>query len=505
MEIFTINSVFTRVSCERSQLWKAGRLEVCGCQGQRELSDARPQQTPSVYAEEVVTAGQRNMSADSFQDDFTCSVCFKHFIDPVTLGCGHSFCMPCLCIGWEEAQDPPRCPVCRATSHPVNLKTNIILKTRVFLARRTSPCELPSSAKQTCEIHMSTKSFFCEVTKDALCLPCCQSKAHVTHGHCSIEWMAEEYRQKLLKQMRSVWEKTQENKRNLNRETSKVRMWEGYVTLWRKMIFAEYWKMCPLGDHEETRYLERIEEESKEIFQQLKESQHNMDVKGQLLRGIYEELKELCRRPDMDLLQGFETVLEKSESAQLHMPQPLVPEFGSCPRPGLINWLDQFQVYVALDNETVTCQVPLFEDLRRLLSDRPDVANNPTRSKYFLAWGAESFTSGQHYWEVDVADCANWAIGFCNDSWTRKNDMVVDSEGIFLLFCIKENNQCHLFTSSPLLPQYVKRPLGHVGVFLDYEGGVVSFVNVARSSLICSFLSCSFSSPLKPFLCSGHP
>ncbi|KAB1272180.1 Tripartite motif-containing protein 51 [Camelus dromedarius] len=158
---------------------------------------------------------------------------------------------------------------------------------------------------------MSTKSFFCEVTKDALCLPCCQSKAHVTHGHCSIEWMAEEYRQKLLKQMRSVWEKTQENKRNLNRETSKVRMWEGYVTLWRKMIFAEYWKMCPLGDHEETRYLERIEEESKEIFQQLKESQHNMDVKGQLLRGIYEELKELCRRPDMDLLQGFETVLEK--------------------------------------------------------------------------------------------------------------------------------------------------------------------------------------------------
>nr|XP_031537315.1 tripartite motif-containing protein 77-like [Vicugna pacos] len=329
------------------------------------------------------------MSADSFQDDFTCSICFKHFIDPVTLGCGHSFCMPCLCICWEEAQDPPRCPVCRATSHPVNLKTNIILKTRVFLARRTRPYELPSSAEQTCEIHMSTKSFFCEVTKDALCFPCCQSKAHVTHGHCSIEWMAEEYRQKLLKQMRSVWEKTQENKRNLNRETSKVRMWE--------------------------------------------------------------------------------------------------------------------TMYVALDNETVTCQVPLFEDLRRLLSDRPDVANNPTRSKYFLAWGAESFTSGQHYWEVDVADCANWAIGFCNDSWTRKNDMVVDSEGIFLLFCIKENNQCHLFTSSPLLPQYAKRPLGHVGVFLDYEGGVVSFVNVARRSLICSFLSCSFSSPLKPFLCSGHP
>lgn len=83
-----------------------------------------------------------------------------------------------------------------------------------------------------------------------------------------------------------------------------------------------------------------------------------------------------------------------------------------------------------------------------------------------------------------------------------RNDMVLDLEGIFLLFCIKEDNQCSLFTSSPLLPQYVERPLGHVEVFLDYECGVVTFVHVANSALICSFLSCSFSCPLQPFLCS---
>nr|XP_031526841.1 LOW QUALITY PROTEIN: tripartite motif-containing protein 51-like [Vicugna pacos] len=212
--------------------------------------------------------------------------------------------------------------------------------------------------------------------------------------------------------------------------------------------------MCPLVDHEETRYLERIKRKSKEIFQQLKESQYNMDVKGKLSRGIYEELKEWCHKPDKDLLQHFETMLK---------------------------------------------------NLRCLLSGpgHTDAANNSKRSKYFLAWVAEAFTSGQHFWEV--AGCDNWASGFPNDSWTRKNDVVVDLKGIFLLFCIKENNQCCLFTCSPLLPQYVKRPLSHVGVFLGHEGGVVSFVRVARSSLICNFLSCSFSSPLKPFLCSGRP
>ncbi|XP_057605423.1 tripartite motif-containing protein 43-like [Hippopotamus amphibius kiboko] len=447
------------------------------------------------------------MGSNSFRKEFTCSLCVKYFIDPVTLGCQHSFCMPCLCLCWEEGQRPPRCPVCGEISHHATLKTNIVLKTRVFLARRTGPYDLPSSAEEICEIHMKTKTFFCEVTKDVLCLPCCKSEEHVAHMHCSIEWTAEEYRQKLLKQMRSVWQKIQENKRNLNQEISKLRTWEDHVTLCRKMVRAECWKLCRLVYSEEKRYLRKLEEESDEIFQQLKESQCNIYLKGKLLRKIYAELKELCRKPDMELLQHYDIMLKRSESVQLHTPQPVVPQLSLWPIPGLIDWLDQFQVYIALDNEVVTCHVPVLEDLRRLLAgpDPPGVDNPPPRSKYFLAWGAESFTSGQRYWEVDVAGSGNWAIGFCHDSWARKDDMMLDSEGIFLLLCIQENNQCSLFTSSPLSPQYFKGPLGRVGVFLDYDGGVLSFVKVANSSLICSFLSCSFSSPLKPFLCSGHP
>ncbi|KAB0357333.1 hypothetical protein FD754_001489, partial [Muntiacus muntjak] len=270
-----------------------------------------------------------------------------------------------------------------------------------------------------------------------------------------------------------------------------------YMSPWKKMKQTEYWKVFHLVYHEVKHHLEKTEEESKEIFQQLKESQYNMDLKQKLLRQIYEELKELCHKPDLELIQ----------SAQLLLPRPVAPHLSAWPGPGLVDWPDQFQVYIALDNERVTHHVPVFEGLRRVQAgpDGPGVDYTPTRSKYFLAWGAESFTSGQHYWEVDVAGCCNWAIGLCNDSWTRDSDTVLDSEGIFLLLCIRENNKCSYFTASPLLPQYVRKTLGHVGVFLDYGGGVVSSVIVARSSLICSFLSCSFSSPLKPFLCSGYP
>uniref|UniRef100_A0A8D0ZG27 Tripartite motif-containing protein 43-like n=1 Tax=Sus scrofa TaxID=9823 RepID=A0A8D0ZG27_PIG len=350
----------------------------------------------------------RIMGSKSFQNEFTCSLCDKYFIDPVTLGCGHSFCMPCLCLSWEEeAQHPPQ------KSHQMNLKTNIVLMTRIFLARRTGPYDLPSPEEQTCETHMKPKNFYCEVTKDVLCLPCSKTKEHVAHLHCSIEWTAEEYRQKLLKQMRCLWVKIQQNERNLRRETSKIRNWE----VSRKLVSFS----TSLGHV-----------------------------------GIIQENRELKIT------------------------------FRVCSE-----WLQEQRL---LSNH-------------RWLSgpDRPGVDNTPTRLKYFLAWGAESFTSGQHYWEVNMAGCCNWAIGLCNDSWAKKNDMALESEGIFLLFCIQENQQCSLFTSSPLTPQYVQRPLGQVGVFLDHEAGLVSFIDVATSSLICSFLSCSFSSSLKAFLCSGHP
>uniref|UniRef100_G3TU64 Tripartite motif containing 77 n=1 Tax=Loxodonta africana TaxID=9785 RepID=G3TU64_LOXAF len=440
------------------------------------------------------------------QNEFFCSICMSYFIDPVTIGCGYSFCGPCLCIRWEEVPNPPCCPVCMESSYQMSFKTNIVLKTQVFLARRARLSYLPSSAQQMCGIHMKTKNFFCEVVKDILCLLCCKSKEHKAHRHCSIDWTAEEYRQKLLKQMRAVWEKTQENQRNLNRETSKIRTWEGYVNLHRKVIHAEYRKVHLLFYEEEQKYLERLEKESKEIFQQLQESENTMALKGKLLQGMYEELKEMCHKPDMELLQYVLLVISRSELVQLHVPQPVNPEISSWPITGLINRLTRFQaVHISLDHEIVTSHVPVFEDLRHVLfsGDHLDVDHNSTRSKSFLAWGAQTFISGKYYWEVDVGPCWNGVIGLCNDSWTMRNDMLLSSEGIFLLFCVKENNQYSLFTSSPLLPQCVKRPLGHVGVFLDYEHGVVSFVNVNNGTLICSLLSCSFSSPLRPFLCCG--
>ena len=53
---------------------------------------------------------------------------------------------------------------------------------------------------------------------------------------------------------------------------------KSYVTMWKKMSQTEYWKVFHLVSYGEKHHLEKIEEKRKEIFQQLKESQYNMDL-----------------------------------------------------------------------------------------------------------------------------------------------------------------------------------------------------------------------------------
>uniref|UniRef100_A0A8C4PNH6 Uncharacterized protein n=1 Tax=Equus asinus asinus TaxID=83772 RepID=A0A8C4PNH6_EQUAS len=439
------------------------------------------------------------MDSNVFQNQFTCSMCMNYFIDPVTIGCGHSFCLPCLCICWEGAQHPPRCPVCREISHQTNFKTNIILRTQVFLARRARPYQFLSSAEQMCEIHLKTKNFFCE--------------EHVAHRHCSIDWIAEEYRVKLLKQMRFVWEKTQENQRNRNREIRKIRTWEGYVTLRRKMIHTEYQKVCQLLYKEEKHHLERIEKESREILQQLKESEDSMDLKGKLLRGMYEELKEMCHKPDMELLNQnvllecsqFVAILHSS-SVQLHMPQPVDPQLSSWPITGLIDRLNQSQVEISFHNEVTNHNIRLFDDVRsvRYIHDSRYVSLNPGTSNYFASWGTQDFTSGKHYWEVIVDRSWDWAVGVCRDSWIRKTGTLVESKDTFLLVCVKEDDRYSLWTTAPISPQFIAKPVGRVGVFLDLDSRSMSFVDVARRSIIWRYPDGVFTFPVRPFFYTGH-
>nr|XP_055137337.1 E3 ubiquitin-protein ligase TRIM48 isoform X2 [Symphalangus syndactylus]XP_055137340.1 E3 ubiquitin-protein ligase TRIM48 isoform X2 [Symphalangus syndactylus] len=366
-----------------------------------------------------------------FQREVTCPICMNYFIDPVTMGCGHSFCRPCFYLNWQDIPILTQCFECIKSTQQRNLKTNIRLKKMASLARKASLWLFLSSEEQMCGTHRETKKMFCEVDKSLLCSLCSSSQEHRDHRHCPVEWAAEEHREKLLKKMQSLWGKARENQRNLNVETTRISHWKAF------------------GD-----------------------------------------------------------ILYRSECVLLHMPQPLNPELRAGPITGLRDRLNQFRVDITLHHNEANSHIFRCGDFRSICigcdrQNAPHITATPTS---FLAWGAQTFTSGKYYWEVHVGDSWNWAFGVCNKYWQGKNQNgnIYGEEGLFSLGCVKNDIQCSLFTTSPITLQYVPRPTSHVGLFLDCEARTVSFVDVNQSSPIYTIPNCSFSPPLRPVFCCIH-
>uniref|UniRef100_G1RHR7 Tripartite motif-containing 51 n=1 Tax=Nomascus leucogenys TaxID=61853 RepID=G1RHR7_NOMLE len=414
-----------------------------------------------------------------FQRELTCPICMNYFIDPVTIDCGHSFCRPCFYLHWQDISVLAQCSKCKKTTRQRNLKTDISLKKMASIARKASLRQFLSSEEQICGTHGETKRMFCEVDKSLLCLLCSSnSQEHRNHRHCPIERAAEEHREELLKKMQCFM------------ETTRTRCWKDYVSLRIKAIRAEYQKMPAFLHEEEQHHLERLQKEGEDIFQQLNESKARMEHLRELLRGMYEDLKQMCHKADVELLQASGDILHRCESLLLQVSEPVNPELSAGPITGLLDRLNGFRVDFTLQHERANSHIFLCGDVRSVNvgcdpQDGPDIT---AKSECFLVWGAQAFTS------------------VCNNYWKekRQNDKIDGEEGLFLLGCVKEDTHCSLFTTSPFVVQYVPRRTSTVGLFLDCEGRTMSFVDVDQSSLIYTIPNCSFSPPLRPIFCCSH-
>ncbi|CAL8386272.1 unnamed protein product [Boreogadus saida] len=166
--------------------------------------------------------------------------------------------------------------------------------------------------------------------------------------------------------------------------------------------------------------------------------------------------------------------------------------------------VQQYEVDVTLDPDTAHPKLILSEDGKQVhhvgvVKILPD---NPKRfTKYILVLASQSFSSGRFYFEVQVKDKTQWYLGVVRESIDRIGQTSGTPEtGYWTLYF---DNDGLFFRDDPPVRLPLRAELQKVGVFVDYDEGLVSFYDVEARVHIYSATGCTFSEPLYPFLCPG--
>ncbi|KAJ1167886.1 hypothetical protein NDU88_008272 [Pleurodeles waltl] len=158
---------------------------------------------------------------------------------------------------------------------------------------------------------------------------------------------------------------------------------------------------------------------------------------------------------------------------------------------------------VILDPDPAHRDLTLSEDGRRVgWTDNPQIPpdnlNKFTASQCVLGW--EGFTSGGHYWEVQLLQRGLvWAVGVARGSLRQKGVMRVSPEwGLWAVsWWWGADGRYRALTSPPTLLSPRQPPL-KLGLYLDYEGGRLSLYNADTWEHLYTFND-SFTGGLRPF------
>ncbi len=115
--------------------------------------------------------------------------------------------------------------------------------------------------------------------------------------------------------------------------------------------------------------------------------------------------------------------------------------------------------------------------------------------------GKEGFTSGCFYFEVQVEGRTEWYVGVDRASADRRLIYLTPEDGYWIVGRRDGTYQaCDPSDYSLSLSEDPQR----VGVFVNYEKGLVSFYDVESSSHIYTYTNQSFNEKLYPFVGLGY-
>ncbi|XP_048375807.2 zinc-binding protein A33-like [Stegostoma tigrinum] len=454
------------------------------------------------------------MAAESLSQlalDLTCPLCQAIFTDPVELQCEHYFCRDCISKYWEQ-QGQLVCSVCSNISGSSALKSNRKLSSVVAtVCKGCAQLEETLPSQHICPEHRKKMERFCVTDCEVICLDCRDSRKHLHHDVLNVQEAAEEFKTQLQKSVIKL--QTLIEKRNVAK-----RKFEGLLEDTLNMtqnivdsIKKSFEELHSFLYKEESALLQQLKEE---VNQQSHQLQRQIDQIPRDLLSLDGSIKvmeeEISQQDNITFLLNLKETQKRAKVCVAPLENISVkvkPENYLGPLQ-YWTWKNMFKILnpglsnLTFNPATACSHLSLCGPTRVRYNEKPKmVLDTPERfsiAPFIL--GSDGFASGRHYWQVDVGDGKDWSLGIAKESINRKGDLRQSPKhGYWTIY--RENDSFGAFLFHPKVIEVRGNPT-RIGIYLDYEGGRVSFYDADLFSHLFTFHA-NFTERVYPFFYPG--
>ncbi|XP_054832468.1 zinc finger protein RFP-like [Eublepharis macularius] len=449
-------------------------------------------------------------------DEAICSICLEYFKDPITVNCGHNFCQTCFIQCWEESITGTSCPHCRETIQPGNFKPNRQLANFVELAKKLQEEKRAEGKWGVCERHQEPLKLFCKDDQAFICVVCDRSMEHRNHSAIPMEEAFLLYKKEIQAQLKFLEQERENLKEQKVADEQRSQAFLMQLQTEKNKTKSVFQQMHKYLEKEERLRLSQLEQMEGEMEKRDKENLARFSEEISHLSHLITEMERKVQQPKDRFLQDPKTLssrYEKKPERQLvKLPWMLeealriysqkTPVLGKALKEcevRLQQTLDKVlrKVNVTLDRNTAHPQLIVSWDMKSVICGDRSVnylLDNLERFDSLKSvLGREKFTSGRHWWEVEVGDAhGKWAVGVAKESVKRKGKIRLNSDtGFWVMKNPWSNTSYSSYQQSYRVPT-VQIPPRKIRVLLDYEEGCVEFFD-ATNQRISAFSSASFS------------